>query len=91
MFDGSRVLSTYPEQMYLTILGDSWFRGDFNISYRFINRAGPPGLPIINSKAQVSSNSTLIMIIIIVSSILVMMILTILLCVYLRHRKQEQI
>ncbi len=42
--EGKKYVASYPDQMYLTIFGDlTWFRGDFNISYRFINLPGPDG------------------------------------------------
>jgi hypothetical protein len=41
---GQTHVAIYPDIFYLTIFGElSWFRGDFNISYRYINMPGPDG------------------------------------------------
>ena len=93
-----RVESKYPQLVYLTILGESWFRGDFNISYRFINRPGPDGdkmdllkplpPPDISFKGRVENKNLLI--IIIVSSVggfFCLASVVILSCIYTKRRK----
>ena len=86
----------YPEQVYLTILGQSWFRGDFNISYRFVNRPGPDGdkmnqikpLPPPD-KGKVDQKNPLTIIIILACSIsfILFIVATVLSCLYLKRRK----
>ena len=93
------VESKYPQLMYLTILGQSWFRGDFNISYRFINRPGPDGdkldlLKPLPPPDKVRVDNKNILIIIIVSSVggfFCLASTTILSCLYIKHRKQDRI
>ena len=94
-----RVESRYPQLMYLTILGESWFRGDFNISYRFINRPGPDGdkmdlLKPLPPPDKVKVDNKNLLIIIIASSVggfLCLASLAVLSCLYIIRRKQDRI
>ncbi|TNV79529.1 hypothetical protein FGO68_gene6588 [Halteria grandinella] len=89
----------YPSQVFLTILGSSWFRGDFNISYRFVNNPGPDGsqTPVKESdsssddSSQVSSSTVLI--IVILGSIIILILICSLIAVgcVIRRRRQERI
>jgi hypothetical protein len=96
---GMRIESKYPQLMYLTIIGESWFRGDFNISYRFINRPGPDGdkmdlLKPLSPPDKEKVDNKILLIIIIVSSVggfFCLATIAILSCLYVKHRKQDRI
>lgn len=96
ILEGKKYIANYPDQIYLTILGDlTWFRGDFNISYRFINLPGPDGGNITSIKilppppTKVKSQTLTITLIIAISSVLIVLMLTIIVftCIVMKKRK----
>jgi hypothetical protein len=88
-------VANYPDQMFITIFGDlSWFRGDFNISYRFINLPGPDGnissTKVLPPPSKIEKSQTLtITLIIAISSVLIVLMLTIIVvtCIVMKKRK----
>ncbi len=83
--------------IYLTILGESWFRGDFNISYRYVNRPGPDGdkmnllIPLQAPSDNLDSKTSLIIIVVSSSVGGVCLFILALSCIgfYLRNKRKK--